>query len=218
MLHFTLSTQLLNKVARARLGLAVCRERARAVCLGVALLQAMARNLLTGAQITDARVRPPKQAHRWTPVPGACCLLRPRAQFPGPKMPRGTIMLPQCNDRKLARASQPGSLNQAWLRGGLQPAEEQRAKHSDEIAVPIATTRQRTHALSCHGDNRFPVWNWEPSPRTLFTFHNCAFLVFYGARKASVAAVSAVRRFWISLREITAPTAKGSPSCGVLRL
>jgi hypothetical protein len=108
-------------------------------------------------------------------------------------------MLPQCNDGKLARASQDH-----WIRLGSAAAaagrEEQRAKlRRGDRRTKLPRDRERTLCTLCHvmviTDSL-----WEPSPNTLFTFHNCAFPVFYGARKACVAAVSAVRRFWISLR------------------
>jgi hypothetical protein len=175
----------------------------------------MARNLLTGAQITDARVRPPNHS------------VGPRSPAGGVLLASSTCPVPWSEDAKRdnhaaavqrpqASKSQPARITGSGLapRRAAAGREEQRAKlrRGDRRTNSYHATENARSVMSCHV-MVITDFLWEPSPRTLFTVHNCVFLVFFGARKTSVAAVSAVRRFWISVREITAPTAKGSPSC-----
>jgi hypothetical protein len=78
---------------------------------------------------------------------------------PGPKMPRGTNHAAAVQ-RRQASKSQPGSLDQAWLRGGCSRQRGAACQATPRRSPYQATTRQRTHTLhtlSCHGDNRFPV-------------------------------------------------------------
>lgn len=114
-----------------------------------------------------AHAHPTTAFQRWTPVPGRGVLLASSTwPLPWPEDARGTIMLPQCNDRKLARASQ----DHCWIRLGSaagcsrQKGAACQARRGDR-RTKLPRDRERT---LCHvmviTDSL-----WEPSPHAHYS-------------------------------------------------